>query len=146
VFLMQGSSGENINQPLKKTLLLSFLLGMIGIILFVFWGDKLLLAFKKEFSRDSFTILKVLFCSIFFFIINQIYITVLNIRKAVGGVVAVSGIIVGSMIVFSVFFLPKMKSEGVAYAWLISNFIGNMYILAAFFKKTVGMSAVLPAG
>lgn len=134
IFLMRSSYGEASPNLLKKVIKLSFLIAIAGFILFVFWGDKALLIFNKEFSESSFLILKILFCSIFFFIINQMYITILNINKKVKDIFTVSMIILVSMSIFAGLFLPMKRIEGVAFAWFIANFIGSVYVV----KKGIG--------
>lgn len=142
--LMRASSGDNTQGLIRRAVEFALFVSVVGFIPFYFFGDKILFFFKEEFSLNSFTTLKILFSSLLFFAINQIYITLLNIRKAILGVGLISAVIVGSMLVLSILFLPQMKGEGIAYAWLISNFIGNIYVLTAFLKKPIRMFAFLP--
>jgi len=137
VFLMRASYGEDGKVLLKKTLVLSSLLGIAGIVIFPLWGDKILLIFKRDFSQYSFIILKVLFLSLPFFIINQLYITTLNIKKDIKNIGVISFLMIISLVVFTIFFLPEMKAEGIAWAWLISNFIGNVYIFLVFIIRRI---------
>lgn len=135
IFLMRSSYGEASRNLWKKVIKLSFLIAIAGFVLFVFWGDKVLLIFNKEFSQNSFLILKILFCSIFSFTVNQLYITLLNIDKKNLEVGIISMIILLSTAGFSFLFLPGMKSEGVALAWVISNFAGNGCIFGKFLLR-----------
>lgn len=135
VFLMKASYGEDVKGAFKKTLFFSFLLGVIGFVTFFFWGDKILLIFKKDFLRNSFITLRILFCSIFFFIINQVYITILNIHKKILKIGIISGLIIFNITIFTILFLPKMGGEGLALAWLVSNFLGSFYIIFDFLLR-----------
>ena len=135
IFLMKASYGEDVKELLKKVLIFSIPLSLIGFIIFVFWGDKILLIFKKDFSQNSYVVLKILFYSIFSFLINQVYITISNIKKEVLKVGIIAILIIIAIIVFSIFFLPKMGSEGIALAWLFSNLLGTVYILIIFLLK-----------
>lgn len=129
IFLMKVSYGEDINKLFRLTLFICLALGATGGVLFICWGDKILLVFSKEIARGSLAILKTLFYSIFFFITNQIYITLLNIKKDVLRIGLVSSLMVAGIIIFSFLLIPKMKIDGIAYAWLISNAIVSGYII-----------------
>ncbi|OGL43569.1 MAG: hypothetical protein A2161_21470 [Candidatus Schekmanbacteria bacterium RBG_13_48_7] len=135
VFLMQASHGENIKKLLKNAVLYSLILGITGCLIFIFYGDRLLLIFKKDFAGESFEILKILFYSIFFYIINQIYITTLNIKKNVLKVGILSMIILSSVVLFTILLISNMGGEGAALAWLISHFLGNVFVLGSMHKR-----------
>ncbi len=137
IFLMKVSYGEDIKKLFRLTLFICLALGAIGSILFICWGDKILLVFSKDIAQGSLVILKTLFYSIFFFITNQIYITLLNIKKDVLRIGLVSGLMVAGIIIFSFLFIPKMKIDGIAYAWLISNaFVSGYIIIDVLLQKT----------
>lgn len=132
VFLMKASYGDRLDTLLRKSLFFSIILGLIGIFVFGFFGDKALLLVKSEFAERSFGMLRILFFSIFFFIINQIYITILNIRKRVFKVGFISCLITAGIFIISAVLMPKFKLEAIAYAWLISNALVSIYILINF--------------
>lgn len=139
VFLMKASYGEDVKKLVKKVFSFSLCLGMIGFLTFTLAGNKILLIFRKDFSQNSFVILKILFCSIFFFIVNQIFITISNIRKEILNVGIIAILRIFGIIIFSIIFLPTMKTEGIALAWLISNFIGSIYVFIIFFLGRKGI-------
>ncbi len=135
VFLMEASYGENVKVLFRKALPLSFGLGMIGFLVFFFRSSYILSIFKKDFSVYSSGVLKVLFSSIFFFITNQTYITILNIRKEVVNVGKISIFILLGIVIFALLFMPKLKVIGIAYSWLFANLAGNIYIILGFVKR-----------
>jgi len=128
ILLMHASYGKESKELFKKAILFSLLLGMVGFLIFVFLGDKILLIFKKDFSLYSYSILKIFFYSIFFFIINRFYITILNIRKEVFKIGMFSVFLILNLVIFLFLFLSFMRSEAIAYAWLVSNFLGSIYV------------------
>ncbi len=132
IFLMKASYGENIKKLLKKTIAFSFALGLVGFLIFTIWGNKILLIFKEDFSQNSLMTLKLLFYSIFFFIINQIYITILNINEKILKLGIITSLIIISIIIFTIILLPTMKTEGMALAWLVANLIGSIYVFVDF--------------
>lgn len=135
VFLMKASYGQDIKNLLKKTLFLSFGLGALGFFIFMFLAEPILLIFKKDFSLNSPVFLRLLFCSIFFFIVNQIYTTILNIRHQVKSLAGFAAIIILSLLVFVFILMPKLGINGIGLAWLVSNFIGNIYICWVLFVQ-----------
>ncbi|MEW6008111.1 MAG: oligosaccharide flippase family protein [Candidatus Omnitrophota bacterium] len=135
VFLMQAAHGEDVKALLRKTISFCFLLSILGFVLFYFWGEGILLLFKKDFFFHSFGILKVLFLSIFSFTINQIYLTLKNIKNEIFDFFSLSFIILISLIFFVIILLFKMGSLGMAYSWLFSQLIGNVYLLSKILIK-----------
>ena len=104
----------------------------MGFLIFTIWGNKILLIFKEDFSQNSLMTLKLLFYSIFFFIINQIYITILNINEKILKLGIITSLIIISIIIFTIILLPTMKTEGMALAWLVANLIGSIYVFVDF--------------
>lgn len=129
VFLMKTSHGVELRILLRKVIELTTCLAIMGFILFYFWGEYVLSLFRKEFSLYSLTTLKILFSSIFFVVINQLYLTLMNIKKDVKEFAYVSLIVVVSIVVFAFLFIAKKGLEGIAISWLLSNFIGTLYVV-----------------
>lgn len=135
VFLMKASHGESVKSMIKKVISSSFLLGIVGLIIFTFWGDRILLIFKEDYSRNSYGVLKILFGSIFFYIINMAFITILSIKKETRKICIFSVFLLLSIVIFTIVFIPKFKIEGIAMAWLAANFLGNIFILVVFLLR-----------
>lgn len=135
VFLMESSYDKDIVGLLKKVVGLVGSFALFGFLLFFFWGDRILSIFSEDFVLYSFGILKLLFASIFFFSINQIYLTLNNITKNINEVGMLSGIILLGIGVFSVWLIPLKGTEGVALAWLFANLFGNIYVFFGYKKN-----------
>ncbi len=132
VFFMEASHGRDMKSMLRQVITLVFIIALVGWGVFAGIGDKILLIFNKEFSFYSFEILKLLFASLIFFSLNQLYLTVLNIKKEVLQYGLFSMFILITLIIFAFLFIPTTGSEGIARAWLVSNFLGSVYIFIAF--------------
>jgi len=137
IFLMEASHGEDVKKLLNKVLAFIFLLALVGFLFFTFLGDKVLLFFKKEFSLYSFNILKILFSSIFFFSINQIYLTLKNIEKKIVEFGILSSVIVLSMAILAFMLIPLEGLEGIAFSWFFANLVGNVLIITSFIKNRI---------
>lgn len=135
VFLMKASHGEQLRDLIPKVATLSFFVATIGFIIFYFFGNKILILFGRDFLVHSLLILKILFLSLYFFLINQFCLTLINIRRNIKEFAVLSSIITGTMSIFIFLFIFKEKGIGVAKGWLISNLAGNIYILFRFFPN-----------
>ncbi|UCC95308.1 MAG: oligosaccharide flippase family protein [Candidatus Omnitrophota bacterium] len=136
IFLRETSYGAGVHTLGRKAFSLIVLLALAGILFFTLFGDKVLLLFKEDFSLHSFTILKILFSSLIFFVLNQIYLTLKNIEKNIAAFGMMSGVIILGIIIFAFVFVPQKGSEGVALSWLCANGVGTLFIgIISFFKR-----------
>lgn len=137
VFLMEASHGKEIRKLINKVVPFVFILATLGFLFFNFLGKRILFLFKEDFSLYSFSILKILFSSIFFFSINQIFFTLKNIEKKIVEFSILSVVIILSMVIFAFIFIPQKGLEGIAFSWLFANLTGNVFVLGLFVKNRI---------
>lgn len=139
VFLMKASNGGDAKIFLRKAIFFSTILAVIGIVFFGAGGPWVLGIFKKDFEVHSLRILRVLFLSLLFFPVHQIYIAWANIKKDTVAVSLVSVSLLVSVIFFSILWLPFQKSESFAWAWVAANAVAAFFVLSLVFRERLKM-------
>jgi O-antigen/teichoic acid export membrane protein len=128
---MEEKAREMITKSIKFILVL-----LIPAILIIFiFADKLLLLFGSSYSENATTLLLTLAIASIPLAFNTIYITLKNIRKEVGAVVMVNGLIALSTLGLSYLLIGKVGLIGVGIGWIFSNVIVAMLIGVRFFLK-----------
>lgn len=128
--LVEGSH----NSPIKENIIKSVKIIMVFLIPIVmaifFYGDHALYIFSKEYSEQSFGVLKLLVASSLFYSIISVYQAIKRIKKEIKIInyinFAISIMIVG----FGYIALLKYGIIGIGYAWLWTNLIICILILA----------------
>lgn len=134
IFLMEGShEGLNISL-IRKVVLISFLLIAIGLVGIFLLGDRVLLFFGQEYVKNASSVIKILFSSLPFFGINQLFLAIKNIKKDITAVAILNIIIIFSLIISSFCFRDKGFEAG-AFGWLISQIMGVIVISVIILKK-----------
>lgn len=116
---------ENVLKSLKFIIIL-----LIPAILIVFlFGDKILLLFSKEFSEQSFDLLKLLVLSSLFSTIISVYTTIKRIHKDIKTINLINIISAVILILLGYILIIKYGLIGIGYAWLLNNIIISLVIL-----------------
>jgi O-antigen/teichoic acid export membrane protein len=126
----ESDMAHNLRRSLK---LIAMLAVPLAAALFLL-GDKLLLAFGRQYSEQSTQLLWVLIPSIIPVTINSIYSTTAKVAKrmrVVLGMAAVSSI---GTLGLSYFLLPRFGITGPGWAWLISQTALALVILPGFIR------------
>jgi len=134
--LMEGSYKKDIRKDQGKAIKLSFLVVLGGIALFFMFGRPLLSLFGKGYA-DSVNLLYVLALSLIPASINQIYLTVKNIRKEIREFTGMNVFIYSSSLVLGTLSIPYFGIIGIGYGWLIGQTLGVVWIGLKIFKNSL---------
>ena len=126
-FLMEGSYEKDIRKDERKTIKLSFLVVIVGIVLFFIFGRSILSLFGSGYANFA-SLLHVLALSLLPASINQIYLTVKNIRKEVVRFTEMNVFIYSSCLVLGTLLVPYYGVIGIGYGWLIGQTLGVVWI------------------
>lgn len=122
---------ENVMKSLK---LIGMLLIPAVLVLFLF-GDKILLLFSSEYSEKSFEILQLLAISSLFSIVVAIFTAIKRVQKDVKMINIVNTCTSILILSMGYIFLSKYGLIGMGYAYLITNILLSVSILAYMLKK-----------
>lgn len=126
---VEGSHNLPLRQNVLKSIkLILILLVPLFIIVFVF-GDKFLLLFSAEYSKESFKMLQLLAASSIFFSIPSIFISIKRIQKDVTMINYVNFMLSLMILGFGYLALLKYGLLGLGYAWLGTNILVSALIL-----------------
>ena len=107
-----------------------FLLLIPAIILFVFTGKWLLLAFGRSYSDNGTTLLQVLSLSAIFVGVNSVYYTILRVKSRIAELIALYGFSTFAILTGSYIIIPTTGIIGVGYVWLSVQGIVSIYVIA----------------
>jgi O-antigen/teichoic acid export membrane protein len=128
----EGSHDEkNVKVYIKKSVKLTILLLIPGIILTILLGKYVLLLFGKNYSKEGFELLGVLAISSIFISINYICGTILSIKHFIKSQIVINS--VKTIITLGASYLFISKGYGIiniGYAWIVGNLIGSLIYLA----------------
>ncbi len=120
---VEGSHSLPIKENVFKSLKLILLL-LVPALAFIFlFGDKLLLLFSKEFSEESFEILRLLAVSSLFSAVISVYTSIKMIQKDVRMINYVSFALSVLIIGLGYVSLLKYGLVGLGYAWVGANVV-----------------------
>ena len=145
LFMIPGAISTSLfvegshNYPLKENVLKSLKFCMIllipAIIIIFLFGDKILLLFSKEFSEQSYELLKLLAISSIFTTIVSVYTTIKRIQKEIKIINYIN--IISSIMLISIGYILMLKYGliGIGYTWIVSYIIISIGILILMIKK-----------
>lgn len=133
----EGSLGLNVKRSVKMILVLL----VPVVVLVVALADKLLLAFGGSYSETGTTLLRILAVSAFPIAINTVYINIKRVQKRLITLIEVGAFLAVSTLAMSYVLLPSMGITGVGIAWLTSQGILALVIVAGFVNKALGPSS-----
>ncbi len=129
-FFIEGSYDMNeIKKNRSKGLKFSLIIGTISIIMVFLFGKFLLSLFGNAYL-NSLDLLYVFTISIFFFVINKIYLVDMLIKKKMKETIIFNFLITIPAIIFGILLMFYFGLVGVGYGWLIGQAIGIIWILA----------------
>jgi O-antigen/teichoic acid export membrane protein len=126
---VEGSHDLPLKENTIKSIKFALLLLIPSVMFIVLFGDKLLMFFNKEYSVNSFEILRLLSISSIFGMVCSIYSSIKKIQKDIKMVnyinFALSALILGLGYIFMI----KYGLIGLGYAWLFSNLIVCVFVM-----------------
>ncbi len=133
----EGSHNEkNIRIQIKKAVKIIALILIPAIAVIVFSGQYILLAFGKEYSREGFKFLQMLALSGVFVGINNIFGTLLRVKKRIKSLIFIS--IFSAILVLGISYLLINNGFGllgIGYAYLIGQAIISASYLLVWRRK-----------
>jgi O-antigen/teichoic acid export membrane protein len=134
--LAEGSYNQeqlvaNVNRSIKITIVL--LLPAIAIILLL--GDKLLLLFGPEYSKNGTKLLWLMAIAGLPVSVNFIYISIKRVQKKLRGVLLLTAFTAVVTLVLSYVLLPESGLLGVGIAWLVAQGTAAVVICADWIRR-----------
>lgn len=133
----EGSHNEKeMKEHIKKAVKIIFLLLIPAILIVVFLGQYVLLAFGKQYSTEGFRFLQLLAVSGIFIGINNIFGTLLIVKKWIKSLIFISAFST-ILILWGSYLLINKGLLGIGYAWVIGNAILSLFYLIFFRRREV---------
>jgi exosortase/archaeosortase family protein len=132
----EGSHDEkNMKGQIRKAVKINALLLIPGILIFVFLGQYVLLAFGKQYSIEGFRFLQLLALSGVFVGVNSVFGTLLKVKKRVKSLIVVS-IFSAVLILGGSYLLIGRGLLGIGYAWIFGQAIVSAVYLLIWRRNT----------
>lgn len=132
---VEGSYDLPIRENVMKSLKLIGLLLIPAVLVLFLFGDKILLLFSAEYSEKSFEVLQLLALSSLFSIVVAIFTAIKRIQKDVKMINIVNTCTSILILGLGYVFLAQYGLIGLGYAWLITNVLLSVAIVAYMFKN-----------
>ncbi|GBE20040.1 MAG TPA: hypothetical protein ENG87_02390 [Candidatus Pacearchaeota archaeon] len=132
----EGSYNEDkLKQQIKKSIKIIALLMVPGILITMFFGQYILLAFGKEYSTEGFRFLQIIAFSGIFISITKVYESVLRVKKQIKKIAYVNTTV--AIISISLAYALMNKGLlGVGIAWITSwGIVSLIYVVFVRVKK-----------
>lgn len=122
-FFAEGVYDEyNIKNLVLKTLKITILFLIPAILITVLFGKYILLAFGKQFSDETFSLMRILVLTGLLLPINSIGSTILNIKGKLNVLIFICSVN-AITILGSLYFISSYTLITIGYVWLISHII-----------------------
>jgi len=132
----EGSHNQKeIKEHFKKSVKIIALLMIPAILMTIFLGQYILLAFGKNYSSEGYMFLSILSLSGIFISINSVYNTLFRINHRIKELIIVS-MISAILILGLSYLLIDQGLLGIGYAWVVGQaFVSGVYVVLSFRKK-----------
>src|SRR3989339_636898 len=125
----EGSHNEKeLGKQIKKAVKIIALILIPGILITIFFGQYILLAFGKEYSSEGMGLLRILAVSGIFVSANSIFGNILRVRNRIFAFVSVN-ILRAVVMIGSIYLLVDKGLVGVGYGWLIGSFATTLFYI-----------------
>ncbi|MCK5608123.1 lipopolysaccharide biosynthesis protein [Candidatus Pacearchaeota archaeon] len=119
---------ENLVANIYKSIKTIFFLLIPGILVLFIFGDKLLLLFGAEYSREGVGLLRIFAISSIFLGCNLLYQTLLRLKNMVMQLIIFSGFFAFGILFLSIGLLIETENIlSIGYSWLIVNVVLSFY-------------------
>lgn len=127
----QSTLGRNV----LKSLGLCLVVITPPIVLLAVFGRQLLGWFDPEYADNAASLLRILAISAVPLSINSIYFVVERVRMRMGRVIALNALVAAATLTLSRLLLPGMGLTGVGIAWVSSQSVAALAVIALFFLR-----------
>lgn len=132
LFAEGSRQDSNLAGNIKRSLKLIGVLALPVAVVLAAAGDKLLLAFGKQYSEEATKLLWLLVPAIIPLSINVVYIAAAKVRKSMGQVLGITAAITVITLILAFILLPRMGILGAGTAFLAAQTIVALAILPGF--------------
>ncbi len=129
LFAECSRDSSRLARDLRRSLVMSVVLGAAAAIIFAAGGNWILLAFGRQYSSGGLNLLWLLVPSILPLSVTSLYLAVAKIRKKVGYIIAANGAIAAGTLVPGYILLPRLGILAPGLAWLVSQTIVALVVL-----------------
>lgn len=134
----EGSNNENeIDDTIIKAIKVISMLLVPAILFILFFGDRLLLLFGREYSMEGFKLMQILSISAIPFTVNSIYIAIKRVRKETLAVVTNYCIVAFITLIGSYLMLSRVGVIGAGISWALGNSIAVVSIGVLIIKNKI---------
>lgn len=135
LFAEGSNDSNNLKLNTLKALKLISLILIPAILLIVFFGNYILLAFGKEYSNNGIILLRLMSLSVFFSSINYIITSIFIVQHKIK-IINIMGLIGTVLIFLFIYLLHNYGLYGVGLSWLLSQLVTSIiYTLVYFLNK-----------
>jgi len=127
---VEGSHSLPLKENVMKSVKLIMLLLVPALLFIYFFGDKLLLLFSREYSEQSFEMLRLLALTSVFSAVTSIYLSIKKIQKDIRMINYASFALSVMIIGLGYVALLKYGLVGLGYAWLGANAFMSVVVVA----------------
>jgi O-antigen/teichoic acid export membrane protein len=118
---VEGSHDIPLKENVKKSIKFTMIILIPATIMILLFGREILLIFDKEYSDQSFELLRILAISGIFSAITSIYVSIKRVQKDIKIINYINFISSTCLILVGYVFLIKFGLIGIGYTWLVLN-------------------------
>jgi O-antigen/teichoic acid export membrane protein len=111
---------------------------IVGAVLLLLLGDKLLLAFGHDYAAEGATLLRLVALAALPAAVVNVYLGVLRVTKRVGELVAIAGVVALTTVALSCVLLPVMGLTGAGVGHGIGQGLGLAIVLSRLLASLEG--------
>jgi len=130
LFAEGSSDEERLGFNTWRSLRLVFLTLVPAVIVILPFADKLLLLFGSSYSESAATLLRILALSALPLAINTVYLAIKRVEMKLRLIIGLTAFVAVATLGLSYWLLPRMGINGVGVAWLVSQGVMALGIIA----------------
>jgi len=128
---------EKLRQEVRRSFKLILLILIPAMLVMLLAGDKILLAFGREYSEAATKLLWILALSALPLSFNYIYFSIKRVQMKMKSVVGLTAFIAVAALALSYILLPRMGILGAGTAWLVSQGIAASWAIYKVWRGTL---------
>jgi O-antigen/teichoic acid export membrane protein len=120
---------DELRIHIKKAIVITSLILIPAIIILVFFGKYILLAFGKEYSAEGFRLLQLFAVSAVFIAVKNICGAILKIKNKIKEIIFIDLLTAVSILGLSYFLMPLYALKGIEIAWISGHAVTAVIFL-----------------
>ncbi len=143
----EGSHSEaELPRLIRASLRRGLALAAAGAAVVLVFADEALLLFGREYSDNAATLLRIVAVAAVPAVITNLYLAAERVRKQIGSLVSLGGVVAGSTLGISYVLLPVMGLTGAGIGILAGQGLGAALALARGFPRSAAAPEAAPPG